>query len=146
MKIGSLNISEDSKTLIVAELSVNHNQDIKIALNIIRAAKDACADAIKLQTYTPETITIECDNDYFKIQQGSLWDGKTLYELYKEAYTPWEWFPELFATAKKCGLICFSSPFDMTAVDFLQKLNIPACKIASFEINDIPLLWAIRQN
>ncbi len=140
MKIGSFNLDEDSKTFIVAELSANHNQVIKIAIDTIHAAKDAGADAIKLQTYTPDTLTIDCDNDYFKIQQGTLWDGKTLYELYKEAYTPWEWFPELFDTAKKCGLICFSSPFDKTAVDFLQQLDGPAFKIASFEITDIPLI------
>ena len=101
--------------------------------------KESGADAVKLQTYTPDTITIDCDNEYFQIKEG-LWKGKTLYKLYQEAYTPWEWHKELFETAKDEGLICFSSPFDKTAVDFLEKLNVPAYKIASFEITDIPLI------
>jgi pseudaminic acid synthase len=102
--------------------------------------KEAGADAVKLQTYTPDTITIDCDNEYFQIKQGTLWDGKTLYQLYKEAYTPWEWQPELKKLAEDMGLICFSSPFDKTAVDFLEKMNVPAYKVASFEITDIGLI------
>ncbi|MEN7551135.1 pseudaminic acid synthase, partial [Rapidithrix thailandica] len=118
----------------------NHNQDIRIAIDTIKAAKLAGADAIKFQTYTPDTLTIDCDNEYFRIDQGTLWDGRTLYDLYKEAYTPWEWHQELFQVAREEGLICFSSPFDKTAVDFLENLNVPAYKIASFEIQDIPLI------
>ena len=140
MKIGNFNIGKDNKCFIIAELSANHNGDLDIAIETIRAAKRAGADAIKLQTYTPDTLTINCDNDYFKIDGGTLWDGKTLYELYGEAYTPWEWHQQLFDVAHEEGLICFSSPFDKTAVDFLEKLNVPAYKIASFEIQDIPLI------
>lgn len=124
---------------ILAELSANHNGSLENALETIRAAKRAGADAIKLQTYTPDTITIDCDKEDFKIK-GSIWDGKKLYDLYKEAYTPWEWHKELFAEARKVGLICFSSPFDKTAVDFLEDLDAPAYKIASLEITDIPLI------
>lgn len=140
MKIGTFEINDDSPVFIIAELSANHNQNKQIALDTIKAAKLAGADAIKLQTYTPDTLTIDCDNEYFKIDKGTLWDGKTLYELYKEAYTPWEWHKELFDAAEKEGLICFSSPFDNTAVDLLESLNAPAYKIASFEIQDIPLI------
>lgn len=139
MKIGNFEISEKSKAFIIAELSANHNGDKQIAVDTIYAAKEAGADAIKLQTYTPDTITIDCNNEYFRIREG-LWEGKTLYELYGEAYTPWEWHEELFELASEVGLICFSSPFDKTAVDFLEKLNTPAYKIASFEIQDIPLI------
>lgn len=128
------------KTFIVAELSANHNQNLDIAVQTIIAAKKAGADAIKLQTYTPDTITINCNNEYFQIKQGTLWDGQTLYDLYKSAYTPWEWHETLFKTARDIGLICFSSPFDYTAVDFLEQFNPPAYKIASFEITDIPLI------
>lgn len=124
---------------IIAELSANHNQNKEVAIETIRAAKKAGADAIKLQTYTADTITIDSDLDHFKIKEG-LWKGRNLYELYQEAYTPWEWHEELFAVAKEEGLVCFSSPFDKTAVDFLEKLNVPAYKIASFEIQDIPLI------
>ncbi|MBC7381832.1 MAG: pseudaminic acid synthase [Bacteroidia bacterium] len=140
MRIGNFEINDNSPVFIIAELSANHNQNKQIALDTIRAAKLAGADAIKLQTYTPDTLTIDCDNEYFQIDKGTLWDGKTLYELYKEAYTPWEWHKELFEEAKKQGLICFSSPFDNTAVDLLESLDAPAYKIASFEIQDIPLI------
>lgn len=140
MKIDSLEIGESGKTFIIAELSANHNHDKEVAIKTIKAAKKAGADAIKLQTYTPDTLTIDCDNEYFQISQGTLWDGRTLYDLYKEAYTPWEWHKELFQVAKEEGLICFSSPFDKTAVDFLESLNTPAYKIASFEVQDIPLI------
>ena len=131
-----------SHTLIVAELSANHNQSVERAEAIIRAAADAGADAIKLQTYTADTLTIPCDNEYFRIQ-GTLWDGRNLYDLYKEAYTPWEWHPRLFGLANELGMVCFSTPFDATAVDFLESLNTPCHKIASFEVVDIPLLTKI---
>jgi len=138
--IGGREISETSPTFIVAELSANHKQDINIAKESLYAIKEAGADAVKLQTYTPDTLTIDCKNEYFQIKGGTLWDGKTLYELYKEAYTPWDWHYELKELAEKLGLIFFSTPFDKTAVDFLEELNVPAYKIASFEITDIPLI------
>ena len=140
MKIGNSSIGGDSPCFIIAELSANHNGNLQVAIDTIRAAKKAGADAIKLQTYTPDTLTIDCNNEHFKIKGGTLWDGKTLYELYGEAYTPWSWHKQLFEVAREEGLICFSSPFDTTAVDFLEKLNVPAYKIASFEIQDIPLI------
>jgi pseudaminic acid synthase len=129
-----------NKTFIIAELSANHNGDVNIALETVRAAKRSGADAIKLQTYTADTLTIDCKNDYFKINHGTAWDGEYLYDLYKRAYTPWEWHKEIFNVAKEEGLVCFSSPFDTTAVDFLEKLDSPIYKIASFEIQDIPLI------
>lgn len=131
MKIGNRSIGGDNPCFIIAELSANHNGDLNVAIETIRAAKKTGADAIKLQTYTPDTLTIDCDNEHFKIEGGTLWDGKTLYELYGEAYTPWEWHKKLFEVAEEEGLICFSSPFDFTAVDFLEELNVPAYKIAS---------------
>jgi len=140
MKIGNREIGGDNPCFIIAELSANHNGNLEIAIETIRAAKKTGADAIKLQTYTPDTLTIDCDNEHFQIHEGTLWDGKTLYELYGEAFTPWEWHKKLFDVAKEEGLICFSSPFDFTAVDFLEELNVPAYKIASFEIQDIPLI------
>jgi pseudaminic acid synthase len=147
MKIDNFEINETSPCFIIAELSANHNGDIEIAKKTIIAAKEAGANAIKLQTYTPDTLTIDCDNEYFQIHEGTLWDGKTLYELYGEAYTPWEWHEELFKLAKSEGMICFSSPFDKSAVDFLEELNVPAYKIASFEIQDIPLIeYAASKN
>jgi pseudaminic acid synthase len=133
-------IDTTKSCFIVAELSANHNQNLDVAIKTIRAAKQCGADSIKIQTYTPDTITIDCDNEYFRIKQGTIWDGKTLYQLYKEAYTPWEWHQKLFQVAADEGLACFSSPFDKTAVDFLEQFNPPAYKIASFEINDIPLI------
>lgn len=147
MKIDEFKIDATSPCFIIAELSANHNGDIDIAKETIRAAKRAGADAIKLQTYTPDTLTIDCSNEFFQIAQDTLWDGKTLYELYGEAYTPWEWHRELFELAKEEGLICFSSPFDKSAVDFLEDLDAPAYKIASFEIQDIPLIkYAASKN
>jgi len=140
MKIGNKSIGGANPCFIIAELSANHNGDLNVAIETIRAAKKTGADAIKLQTYTPDTLTIDCDNKHFKIEGGTLWDGKTLYELYGEAYTPWEWHKKLFEVAEEEGLICFSSPFDFTAVDFLETLDVPAYKIASFEIQDIPLI------
>jgi pseudaminic acid synthase len=140
MTIGKFQISEDSPVFIIAELSANHNGSLETAIETIKAAKRSGADAIKLQTYTADTITIDAKTDDFKLKQGTIWDGKYLYDLYKEAYTPWEWHAALFAAAKECGLVCFSSPFDPTAVDLLEKLDAPAYKIASFEITDIPLI------
>jgi len=138
--IGKFVFKDNNKTFIIAELSANHNHNFDIAVKTIEAAAKAGADAIKVQTYTADTITIDCNNEYFQIKQGTIWDGKTLYELYKEAYTPWDWQPKLKIIAEKLGLVFFSSPFDFTAVDFLEKMNVPAYKIASFEITDIPLI------
>lgn len=127
------------KCFIVAELSANHNGSLETAIDTIRAAKRAGADAIKLQTFTPNTITIDSEKEEFLIS-GTEWDGQYLYDLYKVAYTPWEWHPTLFKVAKEENLICFSTPFDKTAVDFLESLDTPAYKIASLEITDIPLI------
>lgn len=143
IKIGNRYIGEGEKTYIVAEMSANHLQDFDRAKAIIRAAADAGADAVKLQTYTPETITLDCDNKYFQITQGTIWDGTTLHKLYETAYTPWEWHPALKEYAEGFGMECFSSPFDASAVDFLHGMDMPAYKIASFEINDIPLIRKI---
>jgi pseudaminic acid synthase len=140
IQIGKRFIGDQYPVFIIAELSANHLQNFELAVKTIEAMKEAGADAVKLQTYTPNTITIDCDNEYFLIKQGTLWDGKTLYQLYQEAYTPWEWQTELQKLAENLGLICFSSPFDKTAVDFLEKMNVPAYKLASFEITDIPLI------
>jgi pseudaminic acid synthase len=124
---------------IIAELSANHNGSLETAIETIRAAKRIGADAIKLQTYTADTLTLDSEKEDFIIK-GTIWEGKKLYDLYQEAYTPWEWHAELFKVANEEGLICFSSPFDKTAVDFLETLNTPIYKIASFEITDIPLI------
>jgi len=140
MRIGNVTIDEKSPCFIIAELSANHNGSLETALETVRAAKRAGADCIKLQTYTADTLTIDCNNEDFVIRSGSIWDGKNYYQLYQEAYTPWEWHAEIMRVAKEEGLICFSSPFDPTSVDFLEKLNVPAYKIASFEITDIPLI------
>lgn len=140
MKIGDFEINDNSKTFIIAELSANHGHDINIAKDTIKAAKEAGADAIKIQTYTADTLTIDCDNEYFKLDSGTIWDGRTLYDLYSEAYTPWEWQKELMEYANSMGLIFFSTPFDKTAVDFLEELDVPVYKVASFEIMDIPLI------
>ena len=139
MQIGTFEINKKSKVFIIAELSANHNGSIVTAIETVRAAKRAGADCIKLQTYTADTITIDCNKEDFLIK-GTIWEGKNLYKLYQEAYTPWEWHQEIFKVAEEEGLICFSSPFDKTAVDFLESLNVPAYKIASFEITDIPLI------
>ena len=125
---------------VIAELSANHNGSLATAIETIRAAKRAGADAIKFQTYTADTLTLDCDESDFVIKGGTIWDGKKLHDLYKEAYTPWEWHAQLFEVAKEEGLVCFSSPFDKTAVDFLKTLHCPIYKIASFEITDIPLI------
>lgn len=140
MKIGNRKVGPGNPVFIVAELSANHLQSIDLAFRNIRAMKDSGADAIKLQTYTPDTITIDCNNEYFQVKQGTIWDGKTFYQLYQEAYTPWEWQPKLKKFSEELGLACFSTPFDRTAVDFLESIDVPAYKVASFEITDIPLI------
>ena len=140
IKIGNKSIGNNHPVFIIAELSANHLQNFNLAVDTIKAMKESGANAVKLQTYTPDTITIDSDNEYFQIDQGTLWDGKTLYQLYQEAYTPWEWHQKLKKIAEDLGLICFSSPFDKTAVDFLEEMNVPAYKVASFEITDIPLI------
>ncbi len=139
MKIDSHEISDSSRVFVIAELSANHNQNLDIAIETIKAAKRSGADCIKLQTYTPDTLTINSNKDDFRIK-GTIWSGKNYYELYGEAFTPWEWHKKLFEVAKEEGLSCFSSPFDKSSVDFLENLLVPAYKIASFEITDIPLI------
>lgn len=139
MKIAHFDL-EQPHTFIIAELSANHGNSLETAKETIRAAKKAGADAIKLQTYTADTLTIDCNTEDFVLKGGTLWDNKTLYELYQEAYTPWEWHEELFACAKEEGLLCFSTPFDKSAVDFLEPFNPPAYKIASFEVTDYALV------
>lgn len=130
----------ENKILIVAELSANHNGKLETAIESIKAIKRTGANAVKLQTYTADSITIDCDKSDFQINYGSHWDGQTMHQLYQQAYTPWEWHEELFRIAREEGLICFSSPFDKSAVDFLEKLDNPIYKIASPEITDIPLI------
>ena len=140
IKINNTIISKDSPCYIIAEMSANHNGNFENAVELIKQCKEAGADAIKLQTYTADTITIDCNNEYFQINQGTLWDGRVLYDLYKEAYTPWDWQPKLKKIADDLGITLFSSPFDKTAVDFLEKMDVEAYKVASFEITDIPLI------
>lgn len=139
MTIGNYTINQDSPVFIIAELSANHNGSLATAIETIKAAKRAGADCIKLQTYTADTMTIASDKDDFIIK-GTIWENQNLYKLYQKAYTPWEWHEELMEVAKAEGLVCFSSPFDSTSVEFLEKLHVPAYKIASFEITDIPLI------
>ena len=139
MQISNFKINNESKVFIIAELSANHNGKIDIAIETIKAAKRAGADCIKLQTYTADTLTIDSNKDDFLIK-GTIWEGSNYYSLYEKAFTPWEWHAKLFKVAKEHELICFSSPFDRSAVDFLEKFDVPAYKIASFEITDIPLI------
>lgn len=139
MKISNFNIDKNSKVFIIAELSANHNGSIETAIETIKAAKRAGANCIKFQTYTADTLTINSDKEDFIIKD-TIWSGRKLYDLYKDAYTPWEWHEKLFEVARSEDLICFSSPFDPSSVDLLEKLNVPAYKIASFEITDIPLI------
>lgn len=138
--INGKKIGPNSPAYIIAEMSANHLQNLGRAKEIIKAAKNAGADAIKLQTYRPDTLTIDCRNKDFLATPGSPWDGMNLYDLYQTAYTPWEWHKELIDYALNIGITCFSTPFDLSAVDFLQTFNLPAYKIASYEINDIPLI------
>ena len=143
--IGSRRVGENCPVFIVAEMSANHLQDYNRAIEIIHAAKEAGADAIKLQTYTADTITLDCDSPDFQINEGTVWDGTTLHKLYEEAYTPWDWQPKLMEEANRLGLECFSSPFDATAVDFMASMNMPAYKVASYEITDLPLIRRIAR-
>lgn len=139
LNISHKRIGSDHPVFIIAEMSANHNQSFDEAVRIVHAAKEAGADAIKLQTYTPDTITIDSDKEYFRIK-GTIWEGQKLYDLYGKAYTPWEWQPKLKKIADEIGIILFSTPFDKTAVDFMEKMEVPAYKIASFELVDIPLI------
>jgi len=142
--INGRSIGPGHPAYIIAEMSANHNQDYQQAVDLIVAAKEAGVDAVKLQTYTPDTLTIDCDNEFFKIK-GTIWAGRNLYDLYGEAYTPWEWQPKLKVVADELGIDLFSSPFDETAVDFLESMDVPAYKVASFENVDLPLLRRIAQ-
>ena len=138
--IAGKQIGEGFPTYIIAEVSANHNQDIEIARQTVMAAAEAGVDAVKFQTYTPDTLTFDSDSEIFQIDHGTVWDGRTLYSIYSEGYMPWEWHEELFDLAHSLGLAAFSSPFDSTAVEYLANLDVPAFKIASFEIVDIPLI------
>lgn len=144
IKIGNRVIADDSSVFIIAEMSANHNMDFERAKKIVYEAANSGADAIKLQTYRPDTITIDCDKAWFKTQKG-LWEGMTLYELYSKAYTPWEWHKELKDYAESLGMEFFSSPFDLSSIDFLEDMDVPAYKVASFEINDIPFIRKIAK-
>jgi N-acetylneuraminate synthase len=145
IRIGGRCIGSNEPVYVIAEMSANHDQKYEKAVDILHAAKEAGADAIKLQTYTPGTITTDCDNEYFLIGKGTIWEGKNLYDLYGDAYTPWEWQPRLKKIANDLGLDLFSSPFDKTAVDFLEKMDVLAYKIASFELVDIPLIQYVAR-
>jgi N-acetylneuraminate synthase len=145
IRISGREIGPGCPVYVIAELSANHQQDFERAARLIDAAKDAGADAVKLQTYTPDTITIRSDRSEFSIEGGTIWDGRSLHDLYGEAYTPWDWQPKLKKMATDKGLALFSSPFDATAVDFLEEMNVPAYKVASFELVDIPLIQKIAR-
>ena len=144
IKVGQRVIGAGHPVFVIAEASANHHQKFDEAVKIVHAAKDAGADAVKLQTYTPDTMTIACNRPEFQIK-GTIWEGRNLYELYNEAYTPWDWQPRLKQVANSIGLELFSTPFDETAVDFLEKMNVPAHKLASFELVDIPLIRKMAQ-
>lgn len=145
MEIAGRPVGPGQPVYLVAELSANHGQDLDEAIRLVRAAADAGADAVKLQTYTPDTITIDSDAEWFRIRSGTAWDGRTLHDLYAEAYTPWEWHARLQGEAHERGMALFSSPFDLTAVDFLEDLGVPAYKIASFEIVDVGLVERVAR-
>jgi pseudaminic acid synthase len=138
-------IGPNQATYVVAEMSANHHQDFEQAVRLVHAAKDVGADAIKLQTYTPDTLTIDCDNQHFQIGKGTIWEGRNLFDLYGEAYTPWDWQPKLKEIADDLALNLFSTPFDRSAVDFLEEMGVPAYKVASFEIVDLPLIRRVAQ-
>jgi pseudaminic acid synthase len=140
MHIAGHRIGKGFPVYVVAEVSANHSQNLEVAEKIIHAAKQAGADAVKLQTYTADTMTIQSNENCFQVRGGTLWDGRTLYDLYAEAHTPWEWQPRLKKLAESLGMDLFSSPFDSTAVNFLEKMGVPAYKVASFELVDIPLI------
>ena len=144
IKIGNKTIGPGNPTYVIAEMSANHGQSFDQAVAIVRAANDAGADAVKLQTYTPDTMTIACDRPEFQIK-GTIWEGRNLHALYREAYTPWDWQPRLRAAAREIGIELFSSPFDSSAVDFLESMNVPAYKLASFELVDIPLIQRMAE-
>jgi len=145
IEIGGRRVGPDQPVFVIAEISANHNQSLDLARQTIEVAAHAGADAIKLQTYTPDTLTFNSDAPPFQVSGSSLWQGRTLYSLYEEGQTPWAWHAELFDYARSLGMVAFSSPFDHTAVDFLDALNVPAYKIASFEIVDIPLIKDVAQ-
>jgi len=145
LRIGNREVGPGLPVYVIAELSANHHQDFEKAAAIVRAARAAGADAVKLQTYTADTITIKSDRPEFRLGPGTIWAGRTLHDLYQEAFTPWAWQPKLKALAEEIGLDCFSSPFDSTAVDFLEKMNVPAWKIASFELVDLPLIRRVAK-
>ncbi|MBQ3601536.1 MAG: pseudaminic acid synthase [Lachnospiraceae bacterium] len=145
IEVGGRRIGEGYPSFIIAEMSGNHNMDYERAVEIIHKAKEAGVDAIKLQTYTADTITLDSDQECFKTGEDTLWSGTTLYKLYQQAYTPWEWQPKLKKIADDLGILLFSSPFDLSAVDFLEKMQVPAYKIASFEITDIPLIRKVAK-
>ena len=140
IEVGSRRIGPEYPVYVIAEMSANHNQDFDRASRIIEAAKEAGADAVKLQTYTPDTMTIPCDDEYFRIGKGTLWEGRNLHDLYGEAHTPWKWQPKLMKVANELGLDLFSTAFDPSAVEFLEEMNVPVHKVASFEIVDIALI------
>jgi N-acetylneuraminate synthase len=143
--ISGRRIGPGEPAYVIAELSANHGQSCERALALVRAARECGADAVKLQTYTADTLTLACDRPEFRIGAGTIWAGRTLHELYQEAFTPWEWQPRLKAAAEELGLHCFSTPFDETAVEFLEKMDVPAWKIASFELVDLPLIRRVAQ-
>ncbi len=145
VEIGKRSIGPGRSVYLIAEISANHHQHFDQALEIIHSAKQSGADAVKMQTYTPDTMTISCDNEFFRIGKGTIWEGRNLYDLYGEAFTPWDWQPKLKQIAEELGLDFFSTPFDNTAVDFLEEMNVQVYKIASFEIVDLPLLRRVAQ-
>jgi N-acetylneuraminate synthase len=145
IKINNRKIGPGEPAYIVAEMSGNHNQKFEIAVQILKSAKKAGANAIKLQTYTPDTLTIDCDNEYFRIGKGTIWEGRKLYDLYGDAYTPWEWQPKLKKIADEIGIDFFSTPFDFKSIEFLEELKVPAYKIASFEIIDLDLIRRVAK-